>query len=135
MTMTWPNQALQRTRRLRLCFAIRFQSCSAPGRRVAELGSLDGIARSMKFLMLLMVTLTGCSTPPSLLSAWNRFERKHPDAVVLRASKCEASGPSVGRPYAEFSFQYRDSAGVQGEEIWRYELGHHAWSRPVITKR
>ena len=48
MTMTWPNQALQRTRRLRLCFAIRFQSCSAPGRRVAELGSLDHFA-ALKF--------------------------------------------------------------------------------------
>ena len=40
----WPNHALQRTRRLRLCCAIRFQSCSAPGRRVAELGSLGHFA-------------------------------------------------------------------------------------------
>ena len=90
----------------------------------------------MRLFILLLLALSGCSTPPGVLSAWNRFERRHPEAVVLSVTKCEAAGPNVGMPYADFVFRFRDKSGAEHEESWRYEHGHHAWnSKPVITQK
>jgi hypothetical protein len=88
----------------------------------------------MRVFFLLLVFLTGCTSPPSLPSARRQFARQHSGAAILRVTQCQVSGE--GRPYAEFTFRYREPSGAEREEIWRYQLWQHAWdSTPVITTR